>query len=118
MVTRACNATVGKEFMDYLKGILCVLAAIFIAEFVFFWPFLSGTKATGMAALVGLAIESIFSPRFWLVGILLLGLFFAASRASTILRVVFFWIPTIVVSALGFAFVGMCTYLFIRFRHQ
>jgi hypothetical protein len=34
------------------------------------------------------------------------------------LRVLFFWIPTLVVSVLGFAFLGMCTYLFIRFRHQ
>jgi hypothetical protein len=104
--------------MDYVKGILSGLAAIFIAEFAFFWPFFRGSKATGMAALVGLSVESIVSPRFWIVGVLLFGLFFAASRSSAILRVLFFWIPTVVVSALGFAFVGMCTYLYMRFRHQ
>jgi nucleoside recognition membrane protein YjiH len=104
--------------MDYVKGILSGLAAIFIAEFAFFWPLLRGSKATGLAALAALFVESIFSPRFWIVGVLLFGLFFAASRSSSILRVLFFWIPTLVVSALGFAFLGMCTYLFMRFRHQ
>jgi hypothetical protein len=104
--------------MDYVKGILSGLAAIFIAEFWFFWPFLRGSKATGLAALAGLFVASIFSPRFWIVAVLLFGLFFAASRSSTILRVLFFWIPTLVVSALGFTFLGLCTYLFIRFRHQ
>jgi hypothetical protein len=41
-----------------------------------------------------------------------------ASRGRTILRALFFWIPTVVVSALGFAFVAMCTYLFVLSRHQ
>jgi hypothetical protein len=104
--------------MDYVKGILSGLAAIFIAEFAFAWPFLRGSKATGLGALAGLFLESIFSPRCWVVGVLLFGLFFAASRSGTILRVLFFWIPTLVVSALGVAFLGMCTYLLIRFRHQ
>jgi hypothetical protein len=104
--------------MDYVKGILSGLAAIFIAEFAFSWPFFRGSKATGLAALAATFVESIFSPRFWIVGVLLFGLFFTASRSRTILRVLFFWIPTLVVSALGFAFLGLCTYLFIHFRHQ
>jgi hypothetical protein len=62
--------------MNYVRGVLSGLAAIFIAEFVFARPFLSGTKVTGLA-LVG---ASPISPRFWIVGILLFGLFFAASR--------------------------------------
>jgi hypothetical protein len=90
--------------MDYVKGILSAFAAIFLAEFWFFWPLLKGSKATGMAALANLFVERIFSPRFWIVGALLFGLFFAASRGSTILKVLFFWVPTLVVSALGFAF--------------
>ena len=104
--------------MDFVKGILSGLAAIFIAESAFLWPFLRGSKATGLAALASLFVESIFSPRFWIVGVLLFGLFFAASRGRTILRVLFFWIPTVVVSALGFAFLGMCAYLLIHSRHQ
>jgi hypothetical protein len=103
--------------MAYVKGILSTLAAIFIAEIAFAWPFLKGSKATGVAALALLFLESIVSPRFWIVGALLFGLFFAASRSNTFLRMVFFWIPTLVVSALGFAFLAMCTLLFLRFRH-
>jgi hypothetical protein len=104
--------------MDYVKGILSGIAAIFIAEFVFAWPYLSRSRATGMAALAGLLVESIFSPRFWIVGLLLFALFFATSRGRTILRVALFWFPTIAVSAIGFAFLGLCAYLLIRFRPQ
>jgi hypothetical protein len=104
--------------MDYVKGILSGLAAIFIAEFAFFWPFLRGSKATGMAAVAALFVQSILSPRFWIFAVLLFGLFFAASRGNTILRALFFWIPTVVVSALGFAVLALYTYLFIVSRRQ
>jgi len=105
--------------MDYIKGALSGLAAIFVAEFVFFWPTLSESKATGLAALKGLLVESVLSPRFWIVGVLLFGLFFAASRGNTVLRVLFFWIPTVTVSALGFSIVAMYAYLlFTISRHQ
>jgi hypothetical protein len=104
--------------MDYLKSVLSGLAAIFIAEVVFAWPFLRGSKATGLAALLALFVESLLSPKFWIVGILLFGLFFAASRGSTIPRVLFFWIPTVVVSALGFSFLGLLTYLVAISRRQ
>ena len=104
--------------MDYIKGVLSGLAAIFVAEFVFFWPTLSREKATGLAVLKFLLVESVLSPRFWIVGVLLFGLFFAASRGSTALRLLFFWIPTLTVSALGFAMIGMYAYLFTIFRHQ
>jgi hypothetical protein len=104
--------------MNYVKGVLSATAARFIAEFVLAWPFLRGSKATGLPAIMGLFVESIFSPRFWIVGLLLFGLFFAASRGITVLRVLFFWIPTLVVSALGFAFLAMCAYLFAISRHQ
>jgi len=100
--------------MSYVRGVLSALAAIFIAEFVFIWPFLRGSKATGLAVL----LASPLSLRFWIVGILLFGLFFAASRGSAILRVLFFWIPTLVVSALGFAFLGLLTYVVAISRHQ
>jgi hypothetical protein len=100
--------------MSYVRGVLSALAAIFIAEFVSIWPSLRGSKATGLAVL----LASPLSLRFWIVGILLFGLFFAASRGSTILRVLFFWIPTLVVSALGFAFLGLLTYVVAISRHQ
>ena len=104
--------------MDYIKGILSGLAAIFVAEFVFFWSTLNGSKATGLAVLKGLLVESVLSPRFWIVGVLLFGLFFAASRGSTVSRVLFFWIPALTVSALGFSIVAMYAYLFTITKHQ
>ena len=104
--------------MDYGKGILSGLAEIFVAEFVFFWPTLSREKATGLAVLKFLLVKSVFSPKFWIVGVLLFGLFFAASRGTTVIRVLFFWIPTLTVSALGFSIVAMYVYLFTISRHQ
>jgi hypothetical protein len=100
--------------MDYVRGVLSGLAAIFIAEFAYAWPFLRGSKATGLAPL----LAGLLSPRFWIVGILMFGLFFAASRGSAILRVLFFWIPTVVVSALGCSIVAMYAYLITISRHQ
>ena len=104
--------------MDYVKGILSGLAAILIAEFVFCWPLVSGTKATGMSMLAGLFVESVLSPKLWLVAALSFACFFAASRGSAILRVLFFWVPTLVVAALGFAIVAMYTYLALTSKHQ
>lgn len=104
--------------MDYIKGILSGLAAIFVAEFVFLWPTFNSSKATGLGVLKVLLVESVLSPRFWIVAVLLFGLFFAASRGSTVVRVLFFWIPTLTVSVLGFSIVAMYAYLFTNSRYQ
>ena len=105
--------------MDYLKGILSGLAAIFIGQLVSFWPLLGGAKAVGADILPALLLESIISPRFWIVGLSLFGLFYAASRGGAILSVLFFWIPTLVVSVLGFSILAMYTYIFFTIsRHQ
>jgi hypothetical protein len=105
--------------MGYIKGILSGLAAIFIAEFVCFWPFLRGSKATGLTAVVTLLVENISSPKFWLVGVLLFWLFFAASRlGNKVLRVFLFWIPTLTVSFFTMAVVALIAYVLVRFRHS
>jgi uncharacterized membrane protein AbrB (regulator of aidB expression) len=105
--------------MDYIKGILSGLAAIFIAEFVCFSPFLRGSKATGLTAVVALLVENIFSPKFWIVGVLLFWLFFAASRlGNKASRVVLFWIPTLTVSCFTIAVVALIAYVLVRFRYS
>jgi hypothetical protein len=105
--------------MGYIKGILSGLAAIFIAEFVCFWPFLRGSKATGLTAVVTLLVENISSPKFWLVGVLLFWMFFAASRlGNKVLRVFLFWIPTLTVSFFTMAVVALIAYVLVRFRHS
>jgi len=106
--------------MNYVKAILSGVAAIFIAQLVCSWIITSGSnsKATGPAAVAAMSVENLFSPMFWIVAGLSLWLFFAASRATTPWRVLFFWVPTLAASTLGFAFVGMLTYLWLHFRHQ
>jgi uncharacterized membrane protein AbrB (regulator of aidB expression) len=105
--------------MEYVKGILSGFAAIFIAEFAFLWPLLRGSKATGLAALAAFFVESIFSPRFWIVGVLLFGLFFAASRlGNKVLRVFLFWIPTLTASCFTISVVALIAYVLVRFRHS
>jgi hypothetical protein len=108
--------------MTYVKGILSGFAAIILAEFVpGLWSAfadISREKATGLAVVAGGIVESLLTPRFWILAVLLFASFFAASRlGNKPVRIVLFWIPTLTVSALSFAIVGLFTYLSIRFRH-
>jgi hypothetical protein len=108
--------------MTYLKGILSALAAIILAELVpGMWSAhrgILGSKATGLAAVAGGLLESIFSPLFWIISISLFALFFAASRLSNKpLRILFFWIPTLTVSSGAFAMAALITYALVRFRN-
>ncbi|PYX95888.1 MAG: hypothetical protein DMG71_07790, partial [Acidobacteria bacterium] len=89
--------------MDYFKGILSAIAAIFLAECVpgswSVFKGISARKATGLGAVAGGLVESIFSPMFWILAVLFFTLFFAASRlANKPLRVFLFWIPTMLIS--------------------
>ena len=109
--------------MDYVKGILSALAAIFLAESIpGRWSIFRGIgeqKATGLGALAGGLASSAFSPLFWALAILFFSLFFVASRlGSKVLRIVLFWIPTLTVSVLGTVLVALFTYVFIHFRNR
>src|ERR1700676_650683 len=108
--------------MSYIRGILSVLAAIIIAELAPGpWSPLkgiNGSKATGVAVFAGSLMESMFSPLFWMLVIALFAIFFTASRLDNkALRVVFFWIPTVTVSSLGFTIASLVAYLIVRFRN-
>ena len=107
--------------MNYVKGILSGLVAIILAELVpGSWSLLRGIskeKATGVAAVTAGLLESIFSPLFWVLAISFFALLFTASRAGNrFLRIFLFWIPTLTVSSVSIAIVGLYTYLFIHFR--
>ena len=109
--------------MDYVKGVLSGLAAIFLAESVpGRWSIFRGIseqKATGFGAFAGGLTNSAFSPFFWALAILFFSLFFVASRLENrILRVLLFWIPTLTVSVLATAFLALFTYVFIHFRNR
>lgn len=104
--------------MSYAKDVLSGLAALFLAEYAFVWPFLRGTKATGSGALVALLVQSLLSLKFWVIAILLFAVFFVASRGNAALRVLLFWIPTVAVSTVGVAVVALYAYLFTVLRHH
>jgi len=107
--------------MFYIKSILSVLAALIIAELLPGpWSPLkgiNGSKATGVAVFAAL-MESMFSPLFWMLAIALFAIFFTASRLDNrALRIVFFWIPTVAVSSVGFTIASLVAYLVISFRN-
>jgi hypothetical protein len=109
--------------MKSLKIALSALGAVFLAEFILaLWSMfrtLSPEKATGVAALAGGLLESLVSPWFWIIAILLFFLFFRGSKlSSSALRILLFWVPTIFSCTIGLLFVTMYAYLFFRYRQH
>jgi|GEM_PF-4751698 len=105
--------------MNGVKAVISAVAAIIIAWCVNAWPMFRGTRATGLAAVVGSFIESLFSPVFWLVAIVAFALFFFASRlGNKVLRVVLFWVPTLTVTGLSatIAVLIVCLIASVHFR--
>jgi hypothetical protein len=109
--------------VTYLRLTLSALGAVIVAllgpTVVRAFQTVESSRATGLAAVVGGALESIFTPLFWILAISLFALFFGASRFSNKpLRTLLFWIPVTTISALGcciFAFFGFAM-LYIRNR--
>ena len=109
--------------MNYFKGILSGIAAIFLAECIpGYWSVFRGIsqeKATGLGAVAGGLVESIFSPLFWILAVLFFAFFFAASRfGNKLLRVFLFWIPTLLFSTLWVALLALFTYVLVRYRQH
>ena len=107
--------------MIYLKGVLSGVAAIFVAllgpGLLQALMSISGQQATGLRAIAGGFWNPLFSSLFWILAISFFVLFLTASRlGSKVLRVVFFWIPTLFVSAFGFGLVALFTYGWMHFR--
>ena len=69
--------------MTTLRGVLSAVAAIFVALLAglvsALWP-INNSKATGLAAVAGGFLESLFSPLFWILAVSFFALFLAASR--------------------------------------
>lgn len=106
--------------MNYVKAALGAVAAIIIGTCVNAWPIFSETKATGLAAVVGILKESLLSPLFWIVTLAAFALFFFASRlGNKTLRVLLFWLPTLAVSGLSITIAVLiaCLILNVHFRH-
>jgi|SRR5450631_1763139 len=68
---------------------------------------ISAEKGTGFTAVAAGTMGSIFSPWFWILALLFSVFFyFSAGFKNRALRILLFWIPTIITSALGFGFCG------------
>jgi len=84
------------------------------------WPLfrgVNGSKATGVDAIAGILVGSLFSPVFWVLAIFIFAIFFAARRLDNkALRVVFFWIPTLSVSSVAVTIAAVISYFVVRFR--
>ena len=105
--------------MAYLKGFLSGVAALLVAEFIPGpWSIFTGIsqeKAIGLAALVGRFVAALFSPLFWLVALLLFFLFFAAGRLrSNSLRILLFWVPTIICSTIAAVLMAFLVLVFLH----
>ena len=107
--------------MTTLRGVLSAVAAIFVAPLgpglVVAFRGINNSKATGLGAVAGGFVESLFSPLFWILAVSFFALFFAASRLSSKpLRILLFWTPVTFISMLGLAIFSLFTYLWIHFK--
>jgi len=76
------------------------------------------SKTTGLGAVAGGITTMMLSPVFWIMVVLFFALFLGASRlGNSALRVVLFWVPTVLTSSLGILFGALFVYLTIRSRH-
>lgn len=79
---------------------------------------MNSERATGLAAVAGGFVESIFSPLFWILAVLFFMVFFRASRlGNKPLRILFFWVPTVALSTVSISIVALLTYAVLHFRH-
>jgi hypothetical protein len=103
-----------------LRGVLSAVAAIFVAlgpGLIFALRGINNSKATGLAAVAGGFLESLFSPLFWILAVSFFALFFAASRLSSKpLRILLFWTPVTAISTLGLGIFSLFTFAWIHFR--
>lgn len=105
--------------MAYLRVTLSALAAVIVALLVGAFQGVNTSRATGLAAVVGGALERIFTPLFWVLAFALFALFLGTSRfSSRPLRTVLFWIPVTTISTLGFGIFGFFGYLWTQMRNR
>jgi hypothetical protein len=109
--------------MAYLKGVLATIASLFLAlltpELVWLIRVRGFEKATGADAFAAIFFESILSPWFWIPAIVFSLLFYLAGGSQNQgIRLVFFWIPTVVVSVGGFGLWVLIAILGLRFARS
>lgn len=109
--------------MVYVRGVLSGIAGLFLAGLIcmFGTTFhgVSTQKATGLSAVVGGFLGCIFSPLFWVLALLFVVAFFAGSRlANRVARILFFWVPTLLISIVGLGFATLFMLAYVHFRNS
>jgi hypothetical protein len=111
----------GFEWDVYMKTLLTAIASLFLAVllpgFASMFRLMTSQKATGFTAVSGGLLERALSPWFWVSYLLSLSMFYVtAGLENRILRVFFFWIPSIVICVAGFGFWALFLYVMTRAR--
>ncbi len=107
--------------MKYGKGVLGAVAAILLTSLGFeLWTLskiVGNSKAIGIAALGGIALETLASPLFWVIAASLFAFLFAAGRVkSKPLRVILFWIPVTGIWIMGLGTGMLFMFIWLHFR--
>jgi hypothetical protein len=104
------------EWVVYIKLLLTAVSSLFAAVLlpsVVWWVRNSmHERATGLSLLAGGLLERALSPGFWITFIFLISFFYiTGTLARGSLRVIFFWVPTILICSAGFALWGLMVYV-------
>ena len=108
----------GGQAVTYLRILLSVLAAIFIALLgpwvVVALRDIGQQRATGLTAI---AVGPL-TPLFWIVAVSFFALFVTASRLnSKVLRIILFWTPAVTISSLGLGLFSLFAYAWMHLRN-
>jgi hypothetical protein len=106
--------------MRYVKGVLSGISALTVVLvgpwIIFAIMDANPEKATGLTAVSGGLTAALFSPLHWVALCLVVWLLWTAGRLkNTALRVILFWIPTVVISTIGLAMLAFLSYVYFHF---
>jgi chromate transport protein ChrA len=107
----------------YLRVTFSALAAVIVAllgpTVMRAFQEVDSSRATGLAAFAGGALESFFTPLFWVLAFALFALFLGTSRFSNRpLRTVLFWLPVTTISTLGLGIFALFAYAWVHIRNR
>jgi hypothetical protein len=102
-----------------LSAVTAAILALLGAAVGRTWLAADASKATGLAAVAGGALEGVFNPWVWLLAFALFAVLVAISRLrSGLLRAVLFWVPATAVSTLGLAGCAWFAYALGQVRNR
>lgn len=87
-----------------LNAVAALILALLLPAFVLWYRDVAAQHAPGLTAVAGGMLESFFTPRFGIFFLVFFSCFYLARQSSKPgLRIVLFWVPASLVTALGLA---------------